>query len=508
MSITAWKRALLTVAVALCGLTLLAVPAQARPFETGALDIDAFSHGDPLPFERLKASGATYVKTNVYWPSVAPGANESARPAGFNASDPADPKYNWAATDQFVTLAANAGLKPILTITNTPRWARAGKGCADDFECTPYPGDYAEFGSAVAKRYSGTFHNGTTVLPRVAHFQAWVEPNLVFFYKPVFERGRIVAADSYRQILNAFYDAIHDVHNSNKVIAAGLAPLKRPRATVGPMDFMRRLLCMTGRKKPKPQRGCRQFAKFDIWATHPYTTGGPTHKAPGVDDVALGDLSKMTTLLRAAERSRKIRKRGGTRRTPFWVTEFSYDSNPPDKGALKQAIHTRWSTEAMYRMYAAGVDTLIWFGYRDEDPRGRPHCEVFDSGLYRRGRNFAADKPKRFLRAFRFPLVALKNGRKGFTYWGRTPDSKPGTVVLQIKNGGGGYKTVKRVRARAGGVFQGRVQIRNLRGNALVRARAPRGGGLSVPFSLRYVRDFYQPPFGRCGGAGGGGRPR
>lgn len=505
---TAWKRAVFFALAAICGVALFSASAQARPFETGVLDIDAFSHGDPIPFERAKAAGATYVKINVYWPLVAPAASEPTKPAGFNAADPADPRYNWGAVDQFVTLAAAARLKPILTVTNSPRWARVGAGCLDDAECSPRASDYAEFGSAIARRYSGSFNDGTRILPRVAHFQAWVEPNLVYFYKPVFERGRMVAADSYRQILNAFYDAVHDVNNGNKVIAAGLAPLKRPRATAGPMDFMRRLLCMTGRRKPKPKPGCRQFAKFDIWATHPYTTGGPTHKAPGADDVALGDLQKMTTLLRAAERAKKIRKRGGPRRTPFWVTEFSYDSNPPDRGALRQAIHARWSTEAMYRMYAAGVDALIWFGYRDEEPKGRPHCEVFDSGLYFRGRDYAADRPKRFLRAFRFPLVALKAGRRAFTFWGRTPDSRPGRVVIQVRNGRGGFKTVRQVRARAGGVFQGRVRIRNLRGNAVVRARAPRGGGLSVPFSLRYVRDFYQPPFGRCTGSGGGGRPR
>lgn len=160
----------------------------------------------------------------------------------------------------------------------------------------------------------------------------------------------------------------------------------------------------------------------------------------------------------------------------------------------------------MYRMYQAGVDAMIWFGYRDQEPDGRPHCELFDSGLYFRGKTLAQDRPKRFLRAFRFPLVALTY-RRGFTYWGRTPDSRPGVVRLQLKNGGA-WRTVRRVRARAGGVFEGRVPVAKLRRNASVRAIAPRGGGASVPFSLRYVRDFYQPPFGRCTGSGRGGSPR
>lgn len=159
----------------------------------------------------------------------------------------------------------------------------------------------------------------------------------------------------------------------------------------------------------------------------------------------------------------------------------------------------------MYRMYQAGVDVMIWFGYRDEAPAGRPHCEVFDSGLYRRGAGFKHDRPKRFARAFEFPLVAIRN-RRGFRVWGRTPDSRPGRVVIQVRNRGKGFRTVKRVPARAGGVFQANVRAGNLARAAKVRARAPRGGGLSVPFSLRTVRDFHQPPFGKCRG-GGGGRP-
>lgn len=507
MSLRTRTRLLCAALLGLVALLAAGTSAQARPFLTGMLDPDTFYTDSEVPFERTREAGATLLKANLYWPTVLAEPEAPVKPAGFDPTNPADPHYNFAMYDNLVRHANRNGLQVVFNLMSAPRWARIGTGCIEtSAECAPRPADYADFAKAVATRYSGAFNPGDGRLPRVRYYQAWVEPNLIYFYKPIFERGRIVAADNYRRLLNAFYDAIHSVRNGNKVIAAGLAPLKRPGATVGPMDFMRRLLCMTGRQKPRPQRGCPHFAKFDIWATHPYTTGGPTHKAPGADDVALGDLHKMTTLLRAAERSRKIRKRSGPRRTPFWVTEFSYDSNPPDRGGLNQNIHTRWSTEAMYRMYKAGVDAMIWFGYRDQHPDGRPHCELFDSGIYFRSDNLETDRPKRFLSAFRFPLVALTY-RRGFTYWGRTPDSKPGVVRLQLRNGGG-WRTVKRVRARAGGVFEGRVAMRGLRRNASVRAIAPRRGGASVPFSLRYVRDFYQPPFGRCLGSQRGGSPR
>lgn len=478
--------------------------AQARPFKTGVLDPTAFHSGDPIPFQRSKSLGAEFVKANLSWPSVLPSAEAGEKPEGFNPRDPADPHYDWGSYDLLVRNAKAAGLQVIFTVTGSPRWARVGQGCRASTECVPRARDYADFAYAVARRYSGSFDPGDGRLPRVRYFQAWVEPNLSYFFRPVFQGGRPVAPAHYRGILNAFYEAIHNAGPGNKVLSAGLAPIGRPGATIAPLAFMRKLLCMAGRTNPRPAPGCRARAKLDIWAVHPYTTGSPTHRASGPDDVSLGDLHEVQKLLRAADRAGKIGKRGGGA-TRMWVTEFSYDSRPPDPGGLPTPIHNRWSTEAMYRMYRAGVDVMIWFGYRDEDRGGRPHCEVFDSGLYRRGADFRRDRAKPFARAFRFPLVAVRN-RRGFTVWGRTPDSRPGLVLVQVQNPGRGFRTVRRVRAGAGGVFDANVRAAGLAANARVRARAPRGGGLSVPFSLRAVPDFHQPPFGRCTG-GGSGRP-
>src|SRR5215210_17869 len=488
----------LALAAAALVLACIAQPAAARPFETGVLDLSAFESGEDLPFERTKSAGAKYVKITVYWPQVAPGgAPGTSAPAGppANPTDPADPAYSWAPIDGQVRAASRHGLEPILNVTNAPEWAHA-PGCGTDQSCTPVIAYWRDFATAVARRYNGGFDPGAGgVLPQVRHYQAWLEPNLKFFYKPTFQNGRPVAPENYRDVLNAFYEAVHAVDNSDVVISAGLAPLARKGSTIGPLDFMRRLLCMTGRRKPKPKAGCNGRAKLDVWAIHPYTTGGPTHKAPGPDDVSLGDLPEMTKLLRAADRAGRIQNT--SRRTPFWVTEFSWDTKPPDRGGLKMAIHARWVAEAFYRMYKAGIATVIWFQLRDEGPNGgKSDAGLYQSGLYLRGATIAADRPKRSLQAFRYPFVALRTG-KGFTFWGRLPDSRPGGVKVQVKDGGG-FRTVKSARGRAGGVFEGRVRGRFGK-RATVRAK---GRGTSLPFSLRYVKDFYQPPFGG-GGTGG-----
>src|SRR5213075_986822 len=95
----------------------------------------------------------------------------------------------------------------------------------------------------------------------------------------------------------------------------------------GPLSFMRRLLCLSRALRPT----CGFRVRFDVWSTHPYTSGGPTHHAIKPNDVSLGDLPKMRAVLDAAVRAHHILSSG---RPEFWVTEFSWDSKPPDPGGV------------------------------------------------------------------------------------------------------------------------------------------------------------------------------
>jgi hypothetical protein len=291
--------------------------------------------------------------------------------------------------------------------------------------------------------------------------------------------------------MNAFYFAAKAVNGSNVILAGGLGPIKRPPWTTGPMEFARRLLCMRGRKRPRPTGGdCEGGVHFDIFDIHPYTTGSPTHKGK-VDDVELGDLPKLQRLLRAAERAGRIKSR--YRRVPLWITEMTWDSSPPDPGGVPMSILTRWTAEAMYRAWKAGVSHFFWYPLRDESTRGLSPRQTIQGGLYFRGDTVDGDRPKKSLAAFRFPFVAFSR-KAGFEYWGRTPDSKEGKVVLQIRKAGH-WRNAEIVRADRHGIFAGVVQTAYGRGQrGFVRARYRRDR--SVPFSLKPVKDFYQPPFG------------
>jgi hypothetical protein len=472
------------VAFLLGGANLLANTASAAGFPTG---VSYVSENDATTFQRVKASGATMVHGWVRWNQIAP----AAEPASWSPRDPTDPNYDWSQLDTWVINATSAGLVPLLQVYYAPDWANRCPSnpdfAATKPPCDPDPNKMADFGYALAKRYDGS----TLGLPKVRFFQPQNEPNLAVFFGPQFNaKGRPISPRIYRTLLNRFYTAVKSVDRNNKVLSAGLAPNGNSSA-VPPLQFTRLLLCMKGRAKPKPTKA-KCAVKLDIFDMHPYTSGGPTHRAAGADNVQLGDLAKIKRLLAAADRAGRIK--GDFKKTPLWMTEMSWDSRGPDPGGVPMNLLRRWTSEAVYRSWKAGVQRFFWYSLRDQAQNGLPWSATAQSGLYFRGDTVEQDKPKPILRAFRFPFVTYPVGKKVIFVWGRNPQSKPGWVVIQrFKKGR--WQKVGSVRANSGGLFRRRFRIRN-GSNRVGRVRAVFRRQVSAPFSLKHFKDRPARPFG------------
>ena len=472
--------------------------ASARPLETSIIDYEPYYGAEQdLALDRTRAAGASSVRIYVTWFAIAPDADSEQKPEGFDAGDPADPGYDWSGIDSQVRAIVAHGLEPILLLANAPVWAEGPgekpQGVNVRGTRSPDPEEYALFARAAARRYSGDFED----LPRVRLWQAWNEPNVWANLTPQYEGqpltetadpdSRPASPEIYRRLLNGFAEEVRAVHSDNLVITGGLAPFGSLRGgdhRVAPMVFMRELLCMNKRNKPLPD--CTRPA-FDIWSHHPYTEGGPTHKAASPDNVSLGDLPRMRRLLRAAIRADHI---ATSKKVRFWVTEFSWDTKPPDKNGLPLKLHARWAAEALYRMWLNGITQVTWFKLRDDDTFGYPDAGVPQSGLYFRcDRGLFCDKPKPTLTAFRFPFVAFKTKQR-VKVWGRTPQSDRRQVLIEQKQRGGGWRRIARLRSDGDGIFQ-KKRIRR-HGPGPVRARLEGQSGnaaKSLPFSLKRVRD-------------------
>jgi hypothetical protein len=479
-------RGLLPAALAAAVLSALGAPgpAAAQPLLTGVTNLGTNA---PLAFQRTRDAGARFVRIQLYWGGTAP----TKQPDNWNPSNPDDPAYDWVAGDEAVRNAIAAGLTPVLQVDGTPQWAQRCQtpGVFPGSICDPNPGDLRDFATAAASHYSGR----TPGVPAVKYFQGLNEPNLSLFFFPQYETsGKPISPFLYRDLINAFYAGVKAAEPSDLVVMAGLGPIEIPKYTIGPMKFARLLLCMKGTKNPKPTKeSCDGGVHFDIFAIQPYTTGSPTHQG-GTNDVEIGDLPKLQTLIQAADRAGRIV--GAFKKTPLWVTEFSWDSKPPDPGGLPMRIETRWVAEALHVAWSAGVENFFWYSLRDGPPpnAGQKYSETLESGLYFRGATLEQDQPKPFLSAFRFPFVAYPG--KKLEFWGRTPSGGGGKVKIELKQKGG-WKRVATVRADKDGIFRGKLKT-SYGQNRKGAARAIVAKQASTPFAMKPVEDFYHPPFG------------
>jgi hypothetical protein len=424
-------------------------------------------------FALSRAAGATYVRIEVPWRTIAP----SPRPTGFEARDPSSPGYLWSGLDVTVADAAAAHVVPILDVSGIPQWALA-RHPKPGLGGTPKAAALGDFAHALARHYDGT--NG---LPAEHVFQVWNEPNLSVDLGPV-------SASAYRGMVNAFANAVHGVNPSNLVVAGALDPFGHKKSSkqkwysVSPLAFMRSLLCVS--KGSHPHSTCRNAVHFDAWSHHPYTFGGPFGHAKHPDDVELGDLPQMRSVLRAGVRLHHV---VSSHPVKFWVTEFGWDSNPPRRHAAPMGLAARWTAESLYQAWRSGVSLVTWFDLQD-----RRSPSPYQSGLYFHSSSLRSARPKPVLTAFRFPFVAYRGGSSA-RVWGRDATSSKARVTIQLRHGKrGSWRTVAYVGANSHGIFRATLKLRAAK-TSWVRAVAP-GSGKSLAFSLTVP---YAPRIGPWG---------
>jgi hypothetical protein len=441
------------------------------PLRTALVDPIFSGPQQDAAFRMARASGATYVRLMTSWRSIAP-----AVPApDFVASQPDSPGYSWAALDTTVEAAEAEGLTPVLEIVGPPNWALAApvhKGNAG----TPRSKALGEFASALAAHY-----DGQSDAPPVHVFEVWNEPNLSLDLSPV-------SASSYRSMVNAVADSVHAVNRGNLVVAGGLDPFNNKTNAwyaEAPLAYMRALLCISN--GPHPHATCHDPVHFDAWSHHPYTFGGPFGHANRPDDVSLGDLPRMRSLLQAGVRMHHV---VSIHPVQFWVTEFGWDSSPPRPDAAPMALAARWTAESLYQMWRSGITLASWNELLDEKSPS-----PYQSGLYFYAESLGHARAKPMRTAFRFPFVAYL-GAGTVSVWGRDATSAKALVTVERRSGTrGGWRPVATIRTNRYGIFSARLRLQATAEDWL-RAVAP-DSGTSLAFSLtRPSANLRYGPFG------------
>jgi hypothetical protein len=450
----------LPLAAALLALAVPAVAPASPQLQTGISDDGILLHSPeraPAIVARWAAAGIDTVRIQVRWVAAAPGELDPTQPLGFDARDPDDPQYDWAATDQAIALVVANGMAPLLTVTGSgPLWASRVPSLGNP-RYQPDPVKFGQFAEAVARRYG-----------RVAdRYVIWNEPNQPLWLQPQQEcpvPGRKctpVAPHTYRALVRAAYPAIHRADPGAQVIAGALAPrgadpLQRNRP-LRPLAFIRAFGCVDDRYKPVRTGRCRGFqpARIDGFAYHPHAIkASPSTPSPRTDDATIADLRKLEDSLDAVQRAHGFTTPTGAH-TPLHLTEFGYQTNPPDPyDGIPPARQSRWLQEAAYVAWRdPRVRTLVQYEWQDEAVKsvgaGRKRYAGWQSGLV-----FANGKAKPALAGFQHPFFAdVVTLAPRVRFWGQVRPGRAHAVALQRRSPSGSWVTIARLKTDTRGVF-------------------------------------------------------
>lgn len=412
---------------------------------------------------QVAALGADHVRLTASWSAIAPEPRARSVPgAPFDASDSRTyPAGAFRALDTAVKAVADAGLTPMLDVGFwAPRWA-VRRGSTNGRErWAPDPGAFADFATALARRYSGAFPDPDDArrdLPAVRLWTPWNEPNHPSFLAPQWipdarapGRYRPESPHVYRGMYAAAYDAIKRVSPRNQVLLGGTASTGSPvpgRGAVPPLAFVRALACVDGGLRPLRVPECRRYRplRYDGFAAHPYSRmTAPGAADPLLDDAPIADTARLSGLLGALRALGRLVGPG-----TVWDTEYGYESREDDPFAPftrdQQAQFLGWATYLAWR--DPGTRMFAQFLLRDVDPResGRPAgtrgaYRDFQSGL------LAADgTPKPAAKAFKLPFyVERREGPAGpvlMVFGGVRPGSGRRIVRVEAQDGASGAWT-------------------------------------------------------------------
>jgi hypothetical protein len=355
-------------------IALLAAPVAAvhaaQKMPIGFFDDPSF-RWSPDRAENLRqasVAGASVIHTTASWAGLAP-----TKPA--NAANGDDPAYKLADLDELVFQSGIYGLRVMIDINGTPKWANGGK--APNVMPT-HLADLTAFAKMLATRYNGHQGHGT-----VALWSVWNEPNLQLFLTPQFSptktvnavktvKGKkvrykkttftIVGPANYAKLFKAAYAGIKSGNPSSKVAIGETSargrdkPLAGISASIAPGTFAKYLAKVPG-------------LKFDAWAHHPYPTSPnlpPTQKV-AYPNVALLTLPTFEKNLNAFFH----------RSVPVWITEYGHQTKPPNPNGVSYATQAKYAVQALnIAKNDPNVQMFIWFVFHDS--AGNP----WQSGLY------------------------------------------------------------------------------------------------------------------------------
>jgi aryl-phospho-beta-D-glucosidase BglC (GH1 family) len=443
----------------------MAPQAHASKFELSVMQDDnqliySSAGNRTVALNRMKALGVDAVRVSVLWDAVA------GKKKPKNGANPRSYKLaNWDKYDDLVRAAQGYGIQVYLDVTPPgPRWTQAkANDPANQKTWKPNAHQFGLFYQAVAKRFSGSYHDENEdkgVLPRVSWWGIGNEPNQGGWLMPQARRigGHIVPTSPaiYRDLLVAGAGALirtghgGDTINMGETAPLGVAPVSE-RRPLRPALFLRELFCLNShlrsyRGSAARARSCSTVKKLSIlkklpklvYAHHPYTKKtSPLKKDKSKDAITIANLNTLPVLLDKIAKKTKLIPAG----LPVVLTEFGWETNPPDRfNGISLANQATWDNLGDYAAYLNDrVMATTQFLLFDVPPQKqypkntKAYWFTYQSGLF-----FSNGQPKPSASAYMLPFVINKAGGGNDLFWGQvrfTPNGADQSVQIQRKQG-------------------------------------------------------------------------
>ena len=414
--------------------------------------------------------------------------NAQARPRGrrrrFKADNPAHLPARATGTryDRLVRAGAALGLGVYFNVTGPGPDVGAQEGAEVAARATrdtwkPKTREFFKFVKAVGRRYDGTYrdeNDGARVLPRVSLLVDLqrAQPGRLA-HAAVGAQGlerRLVAGACTASCGTTAARARRSTGHGNDIVLIGeTAPLgsqpaERAQSPMHPKRFIRELFCIDPDGNPlhgqPPRRAQVQPARrrsgrfrYTAWAHHPYTKKLP----PTAARHATATRSRWPTSASCAALLDQIAAKTGRARrraTSSMLTEFGYETNPPDPfSGVSLAQQAEYINVGDYLAYKdPRIVGQTQFLLRDVAPvkRAKRNSKRYWF-TYQSGLQFADGKPKLAQAAYTLPIHVVGRGTDsvgtdGVNLWGWVRFLPLGTrtqVSLQFKPlGAADYSTI------------------------------------------------------------------
>ena len=424
----------LTITIAMLVAAAFAAPvADASSRQLLVMQDDSLMHSVPgATLDEFASFGTDVVKVNLYWDAVAP--NTRTKPAGFDGANPAS--YSWGDYISIAQAIRARGMRPYFSIGGrAPKWAAKRRGRRGTYR--PNAREFRRFAQAAGQRF-----------PNVDIWSIWNEPNLYSWLGPQRKRGTPLSPSIYRGLYLAGRRGLGaSGHGDDTILFGELMPRGgTDRRKVPPLQFLREMVCLDRnyrqyRGAAARRRGCRRVRRIPTsgFALHPYTLANGPDVKEGRDEAAIGALGRVRRTLDALARRGKL-----PRRLPIWITEFGYQTRPPDPNGTR------------LRRAPSLMDLSEWIAFRNRRVASYSQYTLRDDDFWQGGLRFADGRPKRRVyAAFGLPVfVRLLGGNAVEVFGGGRGASSGDSAQIESKAPGASYRSLGSAGVNSAGYFR------------------------------------------------------